>query len=349
MQLLGAFTKGLTDTVKQGNAAVGIGHSAAACRAVLQNRAESLHPSEDPEWEVIKLATSTFDPMAPEQAIQSLLPPSAPREDALLFLDMAAKWHLLILQFIDDAFAVQSTCRGLLGVYNSMSAFALLGRHRFTSGSKGATVVCVGDKWPESLPPPLIDGQPVKIVEHIEILGIFFDENLSLDGILQSLGHQLYDVASNLGRALEVQRIGLAWHVQQLPCRVEAAALFGGELLTSYFLDCDQISRKLNAYHYKAFKVMLGMTNFSLGEGRYVQLLIWMGGNWRLSAKLTLRIVTILARLLTMPPNTPLYGLVRAVEGGDLGGISTCTRIGIWNPVDPGVRFTTTGGDYEGG
>ena len=36
-------------------------------------------------------------------------------------------------------------------------------------------------------------------------------------------------------------------------------------------------------------------------------------------------------------------------KGRDLGGISTCTRIGIWNPADPGVGFTTTGGDYEGG
>ncbi|CAE7905187.1 unnamed protein product, partial [Symbiodinium necroappetens] len=245
VQLFGAFAKGLTDAVKQSNVGVGIGHSVAACRAVLQDRAGSLSPYAAPGWEDITLAASEFDPMAPTQAIRNLLPPSVPREDALLFLDVAAQWHLLILQFIDDAFVLQ-----------------------FASGSKGAAVLCVRDKWPDSLPPPLLDGQPVKIVDQIEILGMSFDEKLSFDGALQKLGSQMCEV-----------------------------------------------SRKLNSYHYKAIKALLGMTNFSLGDGGYVQLLTWMGGSWRLSAKVSLRIVTTLARLLTMPPSTFPYALVRAVAG----------------------------------
>ena len=315
VQLFGAFAKGLTDAVKQGNVGVGIGHSVAACRAVLQDRAGSLSPYAAPGWEDITLAASDFDPMAPTQAIRNLLPPSVPREDALLFLDVVAQWHLLILQFIDDAFVLQSTCRGLLGVCNTMSAFAQFWRHRFASGSKGAAVLCVRDKWPDSLPPPLLDGQPVRIVDQIEILGMSFDEKLSFDGALQKLGSQMCEAASNLRRALDAQGLGLAWHVQQFPSRVEAAALFGCELLVSHFLGWPQVSRKLNSYHYKAIKALLGMTNFSLGDGGYVQLLTWMGGSWRLSAKVSLRIVTTLARLLTMPPSTFPYALVRAVAG----------------------------------
>lgn len=193
-----------------------------------------------------------------------------------------------------------------------MSAFAQLWRHRFASGSKGAVAMCVGDTWPDSMPLPLLDGQPVRIVEQLEVLGMTFDVNLSFDGILQRLGHQMHDAASNLGRALDAQGLGLAWHVQQFPCRVEAAALFGCELLASHGLGWPQVSRKLNYFHYKAIKAMLGMTNLSLGDGGYVQLLTWMGDSWRLSSKVTLRIVTTLARLLTMPPSTFLHGVVRA-------------------------------------
>ena len=97
---------------------------------------------------------------------------------------------------------------------------------------------------------------------------------------------------------------------------MEAAALFGCELLASHFLGWPQLSRKLNSCQYLAIKAMLGMTKFSLGEGGYVQLLTWMGGQWqteRLGAKVTPRIMTTLARLLTMPPSRFLYGLVRAV------------------------------------
>ena len=352
MQLFGAFAKGLTDAVKQGNVGVGIGHSVAACRAVLQDRAGSLSPYAAPGWEDITLAASDFDPMAPTQAIRNLLPPSVPREDALLFLDVVAQWHLLILQFIDDAFVLQSTCRGLLGVCNTMSAFAQLWRHRFASGSKGAAVLCVRDKWPDSLPPPLLDGQPVRIVDQIEILGMSFDEKLSFDGALQKLGSQMCEAASNLGRALDAQGLGLAWHVQQFPNRVEAAALFGCELLVSHFLGWPQVSRKLNSYHYKAIKALLGMTNFSLGDGGYVQLLTWMGRQLEVECQSVAQDSDDAGK--TAHHAAKHVSLCTCPSGGrdtgrDLGGSSACACIGTWNPADPVVGVIATGGVNERG
>ena len=64
--------------------------------------------------------------------------------------------------------------------------------------------------------------------------------------------------------------------------------------------------------HYQSVKAVLGISTLSLGEGSYVLVLLWLGYSWRLGAKVAMRIVTSLARLLTLPQSNVLHSTVRA-------------------------------------
>ena len=185
-----------------------------------------------------------------------------------------------------------------------MSHFAFLWHHRFAGGSKAASVLCL----------PVLDGQQVRIVDRLDVLGIPLDRDLTLSGVLSALGGRLHDAACDLGRALEANGLGLSWHAEQLPQRAESAALYGCELLAAGADGWPLISRRLNLMHYRAIKALLGMSFLSLGEGGYVRMLLWFGYSWRLSAKVALRIVVTLARLLTLPPTMLLHGAIRAAQ-----------------------------------
>ena len=259
-------------------------------------------------------ASASFTSLAPQLTLRTTLHPTATRDEALLFLDATAQSNLLLLQFVDDAFVLQSTCWGLFRVCRSMSHFAFLWHHRFAGGSKAASVLCVGDTWPEGLPLPVLDGQQVRIVDRLDVLGILLDRELTLSGVLSALGGRLHDAACDLGRALEANGLGLSWHAEQLPQRAESAALYGCELLAAGADGWPLISRRLNLMHYRAIKALLGMSFLSLGEGGYVRMLLWFGYSWRLSAKVALRIVVTLARLLTLPPTMLLHGAIRAAQ-----------------------------------
>ena len=75
------------------------------------------------------------------------------------------------------------------------------------------------------------------------------------------------------------------------------------------------MSRNLNLAHYRAIKALFGITSVSLGEGGYARLLTLLGRSSRMSTKVGVRIVTTLARLLTLPPTTCIAEVVGAVAG----------------------------------
>ncbi|CAE7241302.1 unnamed protein product [Symbiodinium natans] len=106
--------------------------------------------------------------------------------------------------------------------------------------------------WPETLTLPILDGEQIRPVQQLEVLGTSLDKSLSLEAGLSALGQRLHDA---------------------------------------------------------------GIANLSLGDGGYSLMLTWLGYQWRLSAKVGLRIVTALARLLTLPPHSLLHEVVRAAAG----------------------------------
>ena len=290
---------------------MGLGHDPTLAGCVLDDkqRANSLC---EPSWSDLWAAAEKFNPKASQSELRLLLRPSSSKEEALLLLDATAQSNLLLLQFIDDAFVLQSTPWGLFKVCRSMSSFAVLWHHRFAGGKKAASLLCVGEAWPAELPLPTLDGEAVKVVNQLDILGTPLEADLSLHSLLSTLGSRLKDAAVDLGKSLDTQGLGISWHAEQFPLWAESAALFGCELLAAGAEGWPLISRKLNQMHYQAIKAVLGLSSLSLGEGGYALVLLWLGYSWRLSAKIAMRIVTSLARLLTLPPSNVLHSAVRA-------------------------------------
>ena len=314
VQLFGAFAKGLTQAVASSNVGVGLGHDATVTRCVLGSNRVASGLSE-PRWEILRRGIMAFNPMAPQDTLRATLAPEASKEEALLLLDAAAKFSFLQMQFVDDAFVFQSTPWGLFKVCAALSNFAVLWHHRFAAGKKAASLLCVGEDWPETLTLPILDGEQIRPVQQLEVLGTSLDKSLSLEAGLSALGQRLHDAGHHLGRALEAQGLGIAWHAEQFPIRAESAALFGCELLAACVEGWPVVARRLNQMHYRALKALLGIANLSLGDGGYSLMLTWLGYQWRLSAKVGLRIVTALARLLTLPPHSLLHEVVRAAAG----------------------------------
>ena len=139
----------------------GIGHDSIVSSCILGD-SRPAGGLREPNWDQLMAASASFTSLALQLTLRTTLHPTATRDEALLFLDANAQSNLLLLQFVDDAFVLQSTCWGLFRVCRSMSHFAFVWHHRFAGGSKAASVLCVGDTWPEGLPLPVLDGQQVR-------------------------------------------------------------------------------------------------------------------------------------------------------------------------------------------
>ena len=108
--------------------------------------------------------------------------------------------------------------------------------------------------------------------------------------------------------------IGLPHHTQQVAIRVESSVLHGTEPLASAAVGWLQVSKRLNAAHYRALKATLGIEGVSLGSGGYARVLCALGIDLHLATKVALRILSARARLLMVPSHSAIPGILEGAR-----------------------------------
>ena len=141
VQLFGVLVRALIDSVQASTVGVGLDAPSAALRSVEENGAASVHGPAG--WSSILKAvggvqTGSLDM---ETAILSLRSGA----ERSLFLDAMAGHGLLMLQFVDDSFVLQSSLHGLTCANRALLGFCRTWRHRFKMGSKGPAFLRFGD------------------------------------------------------------------------------------------------------------------------------------------------------------------------------------------------------------
>ena len=80
----------------------------------------------------------------------------------------------------------------------------------------------------------LLCGEHPEVQAEVTALGVVFDEDLTWKGHLSKCLARLHDTGHNLVGAMASAGFGLPFQTVQYPARVEAASLYGSEVLASY-------------------------------------------------------------------------------------------------------------------
>ena len=234
--------------------------------------------------------------------------------ERLLFLDAVSAVGFLMVQFVDDTFAVQSTAHGIVAVNRALTSFCHLWRHRFKLGVKGPSVLCVGCAPVEAAELGLIQEVHPKVVEKMLVLGVWLDRYLTLEAQVDQVCGRLLDGAAALVRKMNDLGFGIPFQVQQFTSRVQSSAFHGAEVLASYGRGWPQVVRRLNDVHYWIAKLVLGIPRSqSLGARVYVRAFSETRFLTRLGAELAKRVVLARMRLLLLPPGHPMESCCRRV------------------------------------
>ena len=229
------------------------------------------------------------------------------KAERLTILDIWAAHSLLIVQFIDDSFVLQSTLAGLRAADLALDRFAAKWIHKFKGGRKGASVLAVGVMPPHQSALGSLQGVPVQLVNQLSVLGPAIDVNLSLQPHLDSTCARVLAMTSELGASLSSVGLGVPLQVAQFNSRVEPAVLHGAEILASCNLGFSFVASRLNAAQYRAFKALIAVGNdLGLGDGGQARLFAELGVPVRLGARLALRIMATRARILALPPGNTI-------------------------------------------
>ena len=228
-------------------------------------------------------------------------------------VDVASKWSLLIIQFVDDTFTFVSNSASLRAVNSALSTFCTAWRHRFQGGRKRPTVMALGSSVPVPEARGSVCGEIPQEANYLDCLGIPIDRGLTLQLLLDRVCSRLLQGVSELQCAVEAEGFGFPYACAQCPSRVKNSALHGAELLVSHVAGWPHVARQLKNVQYRMGKQLLGVrASDSLGEGGVVKVLCETRFVMRLSTKVAVRAMLARARLLALPQDSPLEGVLGA-------------------------------------
>ena len=119
--------------------------------------------------------------------------------------------------------------------------------------------------------------------------------------------------SQKLTLAMEATGFGLPFVSANFESRALASALYGCEMLASYFKGWPTAAKKLDEVQYLAVKNIIGFTNkVSLGTGGRVRVLLELRMPWRLSTVVALRIIMARARIHFLKEDTPAADVLQA-------------------------------------
>ena len=303
VQLFGVLVRALIDNVQASTIGVGVDAPTAALCAVESAGGMAVHG--DVQWSSILDAVGgakagTKDLVTAVVSLRS----GAERS---VFLDAMSGHGMLMLQFVDDSFVLQSSLWGLTSVNKALSAFCVTWRHRFKMGTKGPAVLCIGGADSQRFSCGTVDGTPPALTDKMLVLGVWLDDRLQLHEQLDVVCGKLLEGTKSLVRRLNDLGFGVPFQVYQFGLRVCPSAFYGAEVLASFGPGWRKAAKRLNDTHYAIAKVLLGLpAGESLGEGGYVRAFSETRFLTRLGGELAQRIVLARARLLLLPPGSPV-------------------------------------------
>ena len=146
-----------------------------------------------------------------------------------MFLDIVCKNGVLIVQFVDDSFILQSTMFGMRCVNKALSNFSYRWRHRFKAGTKGPSILAVACAGADGHLCGNVDGIVPSLVPKMQVLGLWIDSGLVLQEQLDQVCGRLMDGAQALVRRMNDLGLGLPCQVAQFGARVKQSAFHGVE------------------------------------------------------------------------------------------------------------------------
>ena len=260
----------------------------------------------------------------------------------------AAQFSFLLLQFVDDSFALQASESGVAAVARGLSAFCARYRHAFQGGpTKGPAVMAVGGPPPDVAACGQVAGWDVRAAPSLSCLGVPIETALSLTPLLDRACARLRDGARKLIAGMTDRGFGMPVQAVQFPARVEASALYGTELLASCALGWPAVRARLNQVYYDLAKLLLtgASGTLSLGPGGHVRAFLEARFLTRLGTKVTRRVIMARARLALLPSPSPISPVLAALAaaGGEATWLehaeAVAREVGVsaWPSAAPGA------------
>ena len=159
-----------------------------------------------------------------EVEFAAAVPTGTSATDLMHRLDILCPHSLLMVQYVDDLFAFQSTCSGLRRVCKGMNTFRHGWKHKFAGGRKGASVMTLGAPIPEAEQLEMIDDEKPQVVSSLNILGARIDADLSLEDLVNHGVARYISESAALITTMTDLGLGIPHQVAQLNIRVKAAA-----------------------------------------------------------------------------------------------------------------------------
>jgi hypothetical protein len=310
----GALVRALTDAVEASTLGAGLSpplQAVQACRGL--PHAGPRLACDDPSqvWPLVASAVGAGGTCALREWYPALA--QLPSYDLrLLFLDAVSLVALLIIQFVDDTFIVQSTVFGLRCANRGLSVFCKLWRHRIKGGSKRPVVLPIGASGIQASDVGPVGDVEVAVEGEVQVGGIFLDGELTFEKQLKRSCSRVVKQSECLMSALDDAGFGLPFVSDLFWARVEPSALYGAEVLASFGGGWRTAARRLNDAHYRAAKSLLGLRGVSLGDGGHVRALHESRFLTRLGSRVAQRIIMARARLLCLPDDSPISGVLKA-------------------------------------
>ena len=223
----GVLMRALVNSVKMSTLGVGLGTPARIVQAMGNTPSEprlSVEPSI--VWpEVGRVVKGLANRL---QVSYGPLLGELPSDDVrFLALDAMSPWSLLIVQFVDDSFLVQSTIFGLQCANRGLAAFCRDWRHQVKGGSKRPVVLSIGagHVYPEQI--GRIGDIDVAVVQQVAIGGIVVDDEMTMRPQLEIACARVMGQSESLASALCDVGFGLPFMELEFWLRVVPSALYG--------------------------------------------------------------------------------------------------------------------------
>jgi len=302
VHLFGALTRALVDSAAN-HLGVGLGLTAFEVNATFTGQSLWTAPTLPVDASRVHLVTGSVATAIDACARAPWLQPATPvgtAAERLLALDVLAKSNTDLTQFVDDVFALCSTCAGLNSLTRAANDFASQWRHRFASGSKKPMVLPVNCNVEQRHLEQNFCNAEVGISEEIHILGIRTDAQLSFQNFFTEACSKYHAQAKQLSAQLSHLGLGFIEHFRIAQERVEPSAFFGIAAVASHFQGAAFVQTKLNSLQYEVAKDLLGISGISLGAGGQSRLFMELGIEQRLATRVATLIALTRARILCL-------------------------------------------------